>query len=166
VAEPVKQFQLLSDHIAALRQHSSQWMLSRIIVYVERNLGFEAEHHRHALRHLPNVHFRIDAKSNRVGVLTTQVIKHAMATLLNTLLREQRISVLSPIITQSKAVITRFKEQLHVYSYQFKDPSTTFGTQRCALSGKIGGMKDDIVMAFQLGIFFSDFDFKHGLTIG
>jgi hypothetical protein len=27
-------------------------------------------------------------------------------------------------------------------------------------------MKDDIVMAFYLGIFFSDFDFKHGLTIG
>lgn len=162
----MKQFQLLMDHITALRQHSSQWMLSRIIVYVERNLGFEAEHHRHALRHLPHVHFRIDAKSNRVGVLTTQVIKHAMATLLNTLLREQRISVLTPVISHSNGVISRFKEQLHVYSYQFKDPSNTFGSQRCAISGKIGGMKDDIVMAFQLGVFFSDFDFKNGLTIG
>ena len=47
----------------------------------------QAEHHARALRHLPGVKFYQDEKRGRVGMLTTQQVKHAMCTLLNAMLR-------------------------------------------------------------------------------
>lgn len=166
--DPAKQFRLLEDHIVRLRQSTSDWLHSRVIIYVERNLGHEAEHHRHALKDIPNVWFREDAKKQRVGVLTTNEIKHGMATLLNVMLREQRLCIFAKEQFVSKdpaGFHERLHEQLHVYSYSHKDPADVFGTQRVALSGKISGLKDDVVVALQLGIFFSDFDAKYGLTV-
>jgi hypothetical protein len=34
---------MMEDHIRRLRGAESHWMHSKIVVYVERNLGFEAE---------------------------------------------------------------------------------------------------------------------------
>ena len=48
---------------------------------MERNLGYEAEHHKRALGDIPGVSFYVDQKANRVGVLTTEATIHAMATL-------------------------------------------------------------------------------------
>ena len=36
-----------------------------------------------------------------------------------------------------------------------------FGKQRQALSGKVGGMKDDVAVALQLGIYFSSREALH-----
>lgn len=149
---------MIEDHIRRLRKARPQWHQSPIKIYVERNLGFEAEHHKLALRHLPGVTFRMDPASNRVGVYTTQTIKHAMATLMNTLLRDNRVHVMYPLVTMDQSNIVRLREQLNVYSYQFKIGVTTFQTDRCAISGKIGGMKDDICIALQLGLYFTDID--------
>ena len=49
----------------------------------------------------------------------------------------------------------RLNEQLTIYSLQFKEAANVFGKGRAALSGKVGGMKDDVVIAMQLGIYFS-----------
>jgi len=49
-----------------------------------------------------------------------------------------------------------------IYCYDAPD---TFGKQRVALTGKVGGMKDDLVIALQLGIFFTDWDAKYGLHV-
>ena len=166
--EPEKQFDLVADHIRRLRRASSDWVSSRVIIYVERNLGHEAEHHRHALKDLAGVYFREDPKNGRVGLLTTNEIKHGMATLLNIMLREERLCILSPtklVCRDGPDFVLRLREQLGVYSYQFKDASDTFGKQRVALTGKVGGMKDDIVIALQLGIFFTDWDAKYGLYV-
>jgi hypothetical protein len=38
---------------------------------------------------------------------------------------------------------------------QFKDPSTTFGKQQCCLSGKVGGMRDDLVICLQLAVYWT-----------
>jgi hypothetical protein len=38
---------------------------------------------------------------------------------------------------------------------QFKAAQNVFGKQRQALIGKVGGMKDDVAIAMQLGIYFS-----------
>jgi hypothetical protein len=38
---------------------------------------------------------------------------------------------------------------------QFKQAANVFGKQRQALSGKVGGMKDDVAIALQLGIYYS-----------
>ncbi len=51
---------------------------------VERNLGFESEHHEKALRNLPNCRHRIDHQAKRFGILTTEDIKYGMMTLVNT----------------------------------------------------------------------------------
>jgi hypothetical protein len=51
---------------------------------------------------------------------------------------------------------------LEVFSYQWKTAESVFQTDRCALSGKIGGMKDDVVMAFMLGVYFSQLDRHQG----
>jgi hypothetical protein len=143
-------------------------MHSRVVIYVERNLGHEAEHHRHALKDLSGVFFREDPKQGRVGLLTTNDIKHGCATLLNIMLREQRVGVVQEdelICKNPRDFVLKLKEQLNVYSYQFKDAPDTFGKQRVALTGKVGGMKDDLVIALQLGIFFTDWDAQYGLHV-
>ena len=121
----------------------THWRNSRIIIYVERNLGHEAEYHRHALKNLAGVFFREDAKNGRVGILTTNDVKHGMSTLLNIMLREQRICVLTEdkmICKNAREFILKLKEQMNVYSYQFKDAKDTFGSSRVALSGKVGAI--------------------------
>jgi hypothetical protein len=144
------------------------WRNSKVIIYVERNLGHEAEHHRHALKDFPNVQFRVDLHRSRVGVLTTNETKHGMATMLNVFLREKRIHVWkSPSIVSldPKGALARLNEQLHVYGYQFKGGSDTFAKDRVALSGKIGGMKDDVAIALQLGVYFTELDVRNGLNV-
>ena len=165
--EPTRQFDLVADHIRRIRQNL-EWMHSRVVIYVERNLGHEAEHHRHALKDLSGVFFREDPKQGRVGLLTTNDIKHGCATLLNIMLREQRVGVVQEdelICKNPRDFVLKLKEQLNVYSYQFKDAPDTFGKQRVALTGKVGGMKDDLVIALQLGIFFTDWDAQYGLHV-
>lgn len=118
--------------------------------------GFEAEHHERALNGIPRVRFRIDHQAKRFGVLTTEDVKYAMMTLFNNLLREQRVSFYKPFVSENpEALMKRIAQQLEVYSFQYKSAANVFGKQRAALSGKVGGMKDDIVIALQLGAYFS-----------
>lgn len=166
--DPQRQFDLVADHIERLRRSNHLWINSRIIIYVERNLGHEAEHHRYALQHLRNTYFREDAKAGRVGILTTENIKHGAATLLNIMLRENRVSIEpepSFVSRNPHDYHLRLREQLGMYSYTFKEAQDTFQKTRIALSGKIGGSKDDIVICLQLGVFFSDYDAQYGIHL-
>ena len=79
-----------------------------------------------------------------------------MMTLTNNMLRDQRIAVSPSLFSDdSDSNRRRLKEQLSVYSFQFKTAQNCFDTQRVALCGKVGGMKDDVCIALQLGIHFS-----------
>ena len=154
-AEPSKQFALVERHI---RRISSLPLLqfSQVIVMCERNLGFEAEHHERALRGIPHVRHRVDHAAKRYGILTTEEIKHGMCTITNTMLREQRINIVKPLLSEDpEANARRLHEQLTIYSLQFKEAINVFSKTRAALSGKVGGMKDDVVIALQLGIYYS-----------
>lgn len=163
-AEPEKQFALLQEHIEKLRLQDPRRYSSLVRVYVERNLGFEAEHHMRALRHMPGVEFRVDHQAKRVGILTTNAIKHAMMTLTNSLLRERRLHIHPKFVSRdAKMVKTRLREQMEIYSYQYKEAATTFQKNQVALSGKVGGMKDDICIALQLACYFTDHDLKESL---
>jgi hypothetical protein len=129
---------------------------SEIVVMCERNLGFEAEHHERALRDIPNTRHRIDHAAKRFGVLTTEEIKHQMATLLSTMMREQRVNILKPLLSENpQGNARRLSDQLSIYSLQFKEATSVFSKGRAALSGKVGGMKDDVVIAVQLAVYFS-----------
>lgn len=110
---------------------------SPIVIMVERNLGFEAEHHERALRNIPLVRHRVDHQAKRFGILTTEEIKYAMMTLLvsvclcvcaklrnnkcalqNTMLRDQRVNCLPEheLISQEPAANRRrLREQLGIY---------------------------------------------------
>lgn len=149
------QFALVEEHINKIRQQYT-YKHSQIIVFVERNLGQEAAHHASALQHLPGVKFRVDQKHNTFGVLMTEQVKYAMCTLVNNMLREQRIALASPLVSRDEVAARRMlKEQLTVYSMQFKEAENVFGKMRQALSGKVGGMCDDVCVALQLSIYYS-----------
>jgi len=155
IAEPDRQFCLVQEHIANLRKDLHR-TLSKVKIYVERNLGFEAEHHHRALGDIPGVHFFIDRKAGRVGVLTTNDTKHAMSTILNTMLRERRVHIAKSVVSRDpKGTLIRLREQMEIYSYQFKQATNTFGKNQIALSGKVGGMKDDLCICLQLGVYWT-----------
>lgn len=145
----------MERHIHGLRQQVV-FATSEIVVMVERNLGFEAEHHQRALAGLPMTRHRVDHAAQRYGLLTTQDIKLGMMTLLNNMLRDQRVNLHRELVSDdAKGNRKRLREQLAIYSFQFKSASDTFGKQRMALNGKVGGMKDDVCIALQLAVYFS-----------
>jgi len=79
-----------------------------------------------------------------------------MCTITNTMLREQRINIVKPLLSEDpEANARRLHEQLTIYLLQFKETINVFSKTRAALSGKVGGMKDDVVIALQLGIYYS-----------
>ena len=157
-ADPAKQFGLVAQHIDMLRQLPGR-AASPVMIYVERNLGFEAEHHKRALDYLPGVTFYTDQKANRVGVLTTEAVKHAMCQLVVVMLQERRIHVWNPLTSRdAKGMLLRLKEQMEIYSYQFKLGTNTFQKDRVALSGKVGGMKDDICICMQLACYYTQLE--------
>ena len=105
---------------------------------------------------LPHVRFRIDRAAKRYGILTTEEVKYAMMTLFNNFLREQRIAFMDPLISRDpRASRKRIEDQMRVYSFQFKAAVNCFGQQRVALCGKVGGMKDNVIIALQLGVYYS-----------
>lgn len=155
VAEPEKQFALVERHVKRI-QAVPELTFSEIVIMVERNLGFEAEHHQRALNGLPNTRFRVDHGASRYGILTTEEVKYGMMTLFNNMLRDQRVAFYDPLLSEDPpAARRRIQEQMKVYSFQFKQAVNCFGKQRVALCGKVGGMKDDVVIALQLAVYYS-----------
>lgn len=158
MAEPERQFDLVRQHIARVR-HIPELVFSTIVVLVERNLGFESEHLQRALGSIEGVSFYRDVKANRVGVLTTEAVKLGAMTLTNVFLRERRVHVLSDehfVSLDTAHCKRKLREQLEIYSFQFKLPDSVFQKARYALSGKVGGLKDDVVICLQLGIYWTE----------
>jgi hypothetical protein len=154
-AEPEKQFALVERHVKRI-QSTPEFEFSEIVIMVERNLGFEAEHHQRALNGLPHTRFRVDHAASRYGILTTEEVKYGMMTLFNNMLRDQRVAFYTPLLSEDPpAARRRVQEQMKVYSFQFKQAVNCFGRQRVALCGKVGGMKDDVVIALQLAVYYS-----------
>jgi hypothetical protein len=135
---------------------------SEIVIMCERNLGFEAEHHERALRGIPKVRHRIDHGAKRIGILTTEEIKHSMATLTSVMLREKRLNIRKPLLSENPAAMAKkLHDQMHIYSLQFKEASSVFSKGRAALSGKVGGMKDDVCICLQLALYWSKEEYMY-----
>ena len=116
----------MEAHVERLRNLPA-YTHSEIYIIVERNLGNEAEHHKIALQHVSGIKWHIDHAARRVGFLTTQDSKYAMATLTNLMLREQRLSFLNPLISEKPEELRKsITQQLQNYSVQFKDVSGAF----------------------------------------
>jgi hypothetical protein len=157
-AEPERQFDLVRNHVRDLRR-IAQFEYSELLVIVERNLGFEAEHMQRAFRDAPLMRFWRDDQNQRTGVITTDVVKHAAMTLTNVFLREHRLCLLHNemfVAHDPSEVKRRIREQLEIYSLQYKSGETVFTRTRVALSGKVGGFKDDLVICIQLGLYWTE----------
>ncbi len=103
-----------------------------------------------------NVTFYEDAKAGRVGVLTTDQVKFSAMEMTNILLREKRISICKHMHSRDrKNNLVRLREQFEIYSFQYKEAANTFQKSRTALSGKVGGCKDDIIITLQLGCYWT-----------
>lgn len=97
-----------------------------------------------------------DLAAKRMGVLTTDAVKHAMCGLLNSMLREKRVHMSKELISRDpKGIRKRIREQMEVYSYQFKIAETPFNKDQMSLSGKVGGMRDDVCICLQLAIYWT-----------
>ena len=89
-------------------------------------------------------------------MLTTNPIKHAMCQLVVLMLEERRIHLRKPLVSRDpRGRALRLREQMEIYSYQYKAALTTFQKDAVALSGKVGGMKDDICICLQLACYFT-----------
>ena len=76
---------------------------------------------------------------------------------MNTMLRDNRVNVAQPLLSEDpEGNRRRLKDQMGIYSFQYKDAANAFGKQRVSLNGKVGGMKDDVCIALQLGIYYSN----------
>ena len=51
--------------------------------------------------------------------------------------------------------VQELHDELEIYSYQFKQPATVFNKGQVALSGKVGGMKDDLAVLLQLAAYWT-----------
>jgi hypothetical protein len=104
--------------------------------------------------------FYKDAQRQRVGILTTLPVKHAMCTLTNAMLREGRVSLLGDaqgFVSRDGAAMKRLLvEELETYSYQFKAAASIFSRDQCALSSKVGGMRDDLAIVLQLALYWTN----------
>ena len=101
----------------------------------------------------------MDNTANRVGVQTTEATKHAMMQLVVSMLRERRIHMLDPLLSCNPQLMrTRLREQMETYGIQVKLAANTFQKERIALSGKVGGMHDDICICLQLACYFTQLE--------
>ena len=108
----------MRTHIAGLRR-IPEFEFSPIQIFVERNLGFEAEHFQRALSTEPLVSFYRDEQASRTGILTTDAVKLGAMTTTNVLMREQRIAMLpcTHLISRDPSdARRRLREQLEIYS--------------------------------------------------
>ena len=155
----------MRKHIAGIR-HIPEFQFSPILIFVERNLGFESEHFQRALSNETLVSFYRDEQAGRTGIWTTDAVKLGAMTTTNVFLREQRIALLpyTQLVSRDPQDIRRrLREQLEIYSLQFKLPENAFQKGRYALSGKVGGFKDDIVICLQLGIYWTETLRRNGI---
>ena len=74
----------------------------------------------------------------------------------NSLLREGRLHVLEKLISRDPVgTRQRLRDQLGIYSYQFKAAATCFNKDSACISGKVGGMKDDICICLQIAVMYT-----------
>tara|TARA_X000000368_G_scaffold204032_1_gene161029 strand:+ start:644 stop:1273 length:630 start_codon:yes stop_codon:yes gene_type:complete len=154
--EPNKTFALLRAHIQAVRESSPGLYCSPVLVVVERNLGFEAEHLFRACEDIPNTYYvRENNQPSRIGVLTTLPRKQEFVTLTNVLLRESRIFAWETSWTnvQNNGSRKVLHEQLSYFGYTFSAADNLFQKERFSISGKGAGGKDDLCMAFLIGLY-------------
>ena len=72
--DPEKTFACLIEHVAAVRSTHPALHAGHVVIIVERNLGFEAEHLYRYCRHIPNSSFLRECNSTRIGITAASLL--------------------------------------------------------------------------------------------
>jgi len=154
-ADPTAQYALLVRHLRTLQSINTLRNAS-LVVGVEANLGFEANHVLHALRKAGVPHIALhEGAQESVGVLTTNASKELMCVGLQELIDHKRMVISRQLVSLSASPLetldTLFK-QMNTYTIVVEAPRTPFGKPRRTYTGKVGGNQDDLCIALQLAV--------------
>jgi len=156
--DPYKTFEVLKEHIRAVRTNFAEHSFSTVNIIVERNLGFEAEHvYRECRDSIPNCEFMCEPGVDRIGVLTTHTRKLAYVSVLNIMLRDNRIFAVDDaewLDVGKNNTRSMLIDQLSFFGFLFSRVENAFQKEKLSINGKSAGGKDDICMAMLIGIYF------------
>ena len=156
--DPYKTFALLKEHVDFIRMHNPEHTASQVCIIVERNLGFEAEHlYRECQNTIENSCYMYEPGAERIGVLTTHARKIAYVSVMNNMLRDNRIYAASTttwVEHEKNNSRSQLLDQLRFFGFSFSHTENAFQKEKMAISGKSSGGKDDLCMALLIGLFF------------
>jgi len=159
------QHNLLLDHINSLRE-IDQFRRSTVVLGVESNLGFEAQHTIHAMKRLGlrnccPLHEGVDGT---LGMLTTHKSKEVMCAALQELLSMNRLHTCDKFVSKSmspRAMLSRLLDEMRAFMIYVDSPKTLFAQARRTYTGKLGGHQDDVIIALQMAILAMQCFMKH-----
>jgi hypothetical protein len=155
-AEATAQHKLLLDHINALRE-LPPLSNAQIVLGIECNLGFEAQHAVHTLQraHLRRWLALSEGPQGTVGLLTTNQSKEIMTVAVQELLAGNRLYQYRDMVCLSNTRAEMFRllsHEMRRFMILVEPPKNVFGKPRKTYSGKVGGQNDDVCIALQLAV--------------
>lgn len=153
------------DHINQLRALRN---LSRslVVLGVESNLGFEAQHTIQALKRLglSNCCPLYEGVDNTLGLLTTNKTKEVMCKALQELLTLNRLHVSDRFMSVQQSprnMLARITEEMRAFMIYVDEPKSLFAQPRRTYTGKLGGHQDDAIIALQMAVLAMQCFLKH-----
>lgn len=164
-AEAATQHKLLVEHINKLRTLPAL-RNAQVVLGLESNLGFEAQHALHALRRaeVKNWVSLMEGADGAPGILTTNSSKEIMCVALQELLSKNLISISNRMMSTSMPpteAIAQLLGEIRAYMVFVDPPKTLFAQPRRTYTGKLGGHQDDLSIALQLAVLTMQLFDKH-----
>jgi hypothetical protein len=147
---------MLVDHINKLRTlHALRWC--RVILGIESNLGFEAQHAINSITRAGVKHWcaLMEGVDGTCGLLTTNSSKEVMCVALQQLLSQNRLQVSANLLSTTlppREMLDQLVHELRAFMIFVDPPRTLFAKPRRTFTGKIGGHNDDVAIALQLAV--------------
>ena len=139
-----------------------------IVVAVESNLGLEASHIDHMLRHTKEcVVLKETGSQGKCGVLTTNQRKMEFVAVLEDLLLQNAICISDRLVSDDPdTCLKTLRKQLEHYRMLSNEigRNTVFGAPKVTYSGKVGedgrpahSLQDDLCISLQMAAFWSSY---------
>ena len=146
----------MAEHIRAIRS-ITELQNSTIVLCLEENLGYEAQHIVHYLQSagLKKWVALHEGAQHALGWLTTNERKESMCLQLREALAIGNISFATEFICTSlpaQQAMRQLEDELRNFCVLVEPPKTAFGKVRRTFTGKVGGRNDDLAIAVQLAI--------------
>ena len=152
------QAELLINHIKAVRNIPGL-EAAHVMLSVEANLGFEAMHHQAyiASSGLTKV-IVMNEDQERAGVRTTNDMKRTMVIIMNDALSHLRLHFYKDMVAingknDSKKMVEMIIKQVISFHRIVQPPLKLHQEPKEIYNGKMGGGKDDLLMALMLGLY-------------